>query len=96
MLNIEEILAISNEMDVEIRDDVDGKHYILNEYGKEVEFSTDMLMKIDEESTSYKIELQISMDCNNAKFSSKYKLANYKSLYVSKSVSINESIIDAA
>ncbi len=96
MLSIEEILKISNEMGVEIRNNNDGKHYILNDYGKEVEFRLDMLMEKNEESNSYKIELQISTDCNIGKFSSNYNLVNCKNSYVSKSMSINESIINAA
>ncbi len=56
----------------------------------------DMLMKTDEESTSSKIELRVSTDYSHAKFSSSYNLVSCENLYVSKSVSINESIIDAA
>lgn len=57
MLSIEEILKISDDMGVEIRDNIDNKHYIFNEHGERVEFSVDMLMKVDEESTSSKMEL---------------------------------------
>jgi len=96
MLSIEEILKISDDMGVEIRDNIDNKHYIFNEDGERVEFSVDMLMDVDEESTLSKIELQISTDYSGVKFSINYNLANCESLYVSKSVSINESIIDAA
>ena len=96
MLSIEEILKISDEMGVEIKENIDNKHYIFNENGEKVEFGIDMLMKADEEYTSSKIELQISTDYSGVKFCSDYNLANSKSLYVSKSVSINESIIDAA
>ena len=55
MLSVEEILKIGKEMGIEIRDSTDGKHYILNEYGIEVEFNTDMLIKVDEKNTSHKI-----------------------------------------
>lgn len=96
MLSIEEILKISDDMGVEIRDNIENKHYIFNENGERVEFSVDMLMNVDEENTSSKIELQISTDYSRITFSSNYNLANCKNLYVSKSVSINESIIDAA
>lgn len=96
MLSIDEILKISDDMGVEIKDNIDNKHYIFNEHGERVEFSVDMLMKVDEESTSSKAELQIFTDYSDAKFSSNYNLASCKSLYVSKPVSINESIIDAA
>lgn len=95
MLNIEEILKISDEMGIEIIDNTEDKHYILNEHGEKVEFSMDMLMNT-EESISSKIELRVSTDCSDAKFSSSYNLVNCENLYVSKSVSINESIIDAA
>lgn len=96
VLSIKEILEISNEMDVEIRNSTDGKHYILDDHGKEVEFSPDMLMTIDEESISYKVNVQISTDSHIGKFASDYNLSSCETLYVSKSVSINESIIDAA
>lgn len=96
MLTIEEILKISDEMGIEIIDNTEDKHYILDEHGEKVEFSMDMLMKTDEESTSSKIELRVSTDYSDAKFSSSYNLVNCENLYVSKSVSINESIIDAA
>lgn len=96
MLSIEEILKISDDMGVEIRHNIDNKHYIFNEHGERVEFSVDMLMKVDEESTSSKMELQISNDYSDVKFSSNYNLVSCENLYVSKSVSINESIIDAA
>lgn len=96
MLSIEEILKISDDMGVEIKDNIDNKHYIFNEHGERVEFSIDMLMKADGESTSSKMELQISTDYSDVEFSSNYNLASCENLYVSKSVSINESIIDAA
>lgn len=96
MLNIEEILKISDEMGIEIIDNTEDKHYILDEHGEKVEFSMDMLMNTEEESTSYKIELWVSTDYSGAKFSSSYNLVNCENLYVSKSVSINEFIIDAA
>lgn len=56
----------------------------------------DMLMNVDEESISSKIDLRLSEDYSNIKFNSNYKLASCENLYVSKTVSINESIIDAA
>lgn len=96
MLNIEEILKMSEEMGIKISDGSDGKHYIFDDRGERVEFSTNMLMKIDEESNSYKIDMQVSKNSNKGTFSGNYKLVDYKNSYVSKSVNINESIIDAA
>ena len=90
VLNIEEILKISDEMGIEIIDNTEDKHYILDEHGEKVEFRMDILMKTDEESTSSKIELQVSIDYSDAKFSSSYNLVNCENLYVSKPVSINE------
>ena len=93
---MEEILRISHDMGVEIRDSIDNKHYILTENGERVEFSVDMLMKTDEESTSSKVELQVYTSYGGVKFSSNYNLASCENLYVSKPVNINESIRDAA
>ena len=55
-----------------------------------------MLMRINEENTSSKLRLELFNDYSGAKFSSNYNLANCENLYVSKSVKISESIIDAA
>lgn len=96
MMRIDEILKISNEMGIKIIDNINDKHYILNEFGEEIEFSVDMLMESDETSTSSKIDLQLAEDYGGIKFSSQYKLADCENLYVSKPVSINESIINAA
>ena len=41
---LEEILKISEDMGVEIVDGTSGKHYILDDLGREIEFSVDMLM----------------------------------------------------
>ena len=45
MLSMKEILELSNDMSVEIIDNIDNKHYIINECGQSVEFDLDMLMK---------------------------------------------------
>lgn len=95
-MKIDQILKISNEMGVKIIDNVDDKHYILNEHGKKIEFSVDMLMESDENNTLPKMNTQLSEDYGSIKFSSQYKLADCKNLYVSEPVSINESITDAA
>ena len=47
MLGVDEMLKISNEMGIDIRDNIDDKHYILNEQGEEIVFSVGMLMKVD-------------------------------------------------
>ena len=96
MLSMEEILKLSDDMGVEIMDNIDIKHYIINEHGQSVEFNLDMLMRINEENTSSKLRLELFNDYSGAKFSSNYNLANCENLYVSKSVKISESIIDAA
>ena len=49
MLSMEEILELSNDMSVEITDNVDNKHYIINEYGQSIEFDLDMLMSVNKE-----------------------------------------------
>lgn len=49
MLSIKEILELSNSMCVEITDNVDNKHYIINECGQSVEFDLDVLMNTNKE-----------------------------------------------
>lgn len=49
MLSVKEILELSNDMSVEITDNVDNKHYIINEYGQSIEFDLDMLMSVNKE-----------------------------------------------
>ena len=44
MLSMKEILELSNDMSVEIIDNVDNKRYIINERGQSIEFDLDMLM----------------------------------------------------
>ena len=44
MLSMKEILELSNDMSVEIIDNIDNKHYIINERGQSIEFDLDMLM----------------------------------------------------
>lgn len=87
MLKIDEILKISNEIGIEIRDSKDGKHYILDDSGKEVEFSTDMLIKLEVEEVSYKLDL---------KGSNEYNLEKCNEVYVFNSIRVNESIAYAA
>ena len=43
MLSIEEILKMSEDMGIEIVDGTSGKHYILDDSGKEIEFNTEMV-----------------------------------------------------
>lgn len=76
MLSIEEILKISDDIGIEIRDNIDNKHYIFNEQGKRVEFSVDMLMAVDEESTSSTIELQIPTGYSGYKFQGNHNISN--------------------
>ena len=44
MLSMKEILELSNDMSVETIENIDNKHYIINECGQSVEFDLDMLM----------------------------------------------------
>ena len=44
MLSMKELLELSSGMNVEIIDNVDNKHYIINERGQSIEFDLDMLM----------------------------------------------------
>lgn len=95
MFNIEEILKMSKEMGIDISNDTSGKHYILDDSGKEIEFNTEMLIGKKEESNSYKLGLEGF----NAKFnisSSLYKLSSCNDPYEPISVSVKESIINAA
>lgn len=96
MLNIEEILRISNDMGIEVTDSTEGKHYVIvNDKGK-IEFDVDMLKSLYTKHSSCKLDLQVS---NNYSFSisgNPYYSSSYKDLYFSTPVSINESIIDAA
>lgn len=98
MFNLEEILKMSEEMGINIRDGADGKHYILDDYGKQVEFSTNMLMKVDEDSSSFKMKFELSenLNFNNVKFSTDYRSTDSKNSYVSKPIDVNQYIIDAA
>lgn len=96
MLNIDEILKISDEMGIEVRDSKSGKHYILDDSGKEVEFNTGMLINLEKEDVSYKLDLNISRECNLGKFSSQYILATSKDIYISNPSKVDEFIIYAA
>ena len=58
MLSVKEILELSNDMSVEIIDNVDNKHYIINECGQSVEFDLDMLMSANKESSEEFEELK--------------------------------------
>lgn len=53
MLNIEEILKMSEDMGVEIVDSASGKHYILDDSGKDIEFNTEMIFGKTRETISY-------------------------------------------
>lgn len=62
MLNIEEILKMSEDMGVEIVDGTSGKHYILDDSGKEVEFNTDMIFGERRETISYEVEVEVELE----------------------------------
>ena len=49
MLSMKELLELSSGMNVEIIDNVDNKHYIINERGQSIEFDLDMLMSTNKE-----------------------------------------------
>ena len=44
MLSIEEILKMSKDMGIEIVDGTSGKHYVLDDSGKEIEFNTEIII----------------------------------------------------
>lgn len=71
MLSMKEILELSNSMSVETIDNVDNKHYIINECGQSVEFDLDMLMstnkKLSEEFEELKRLAKIGKAFENAK-----------------------------
>lgn len=56
MLNIEEILKMSEEMGITVEDGTSGKHYILDNSGKEIEFSVDMLMLYQKEDAELNVD----------------------------------------
>lgn len=95
MLNIEEILKMSRDMDVEIVDGTSGKHYILDDSGKEIEFNTEMIIGKKREDISYEIELEgPSFDLDNSK--NMYNLSTSQNSYEYRPVIVKDSITDAA
>lgn len=96
MFDIEEIIKLTEEMGINISDGADGKHYILDEFGKKVEFSPDMLVKVDEKHTSYKMKMEAPIGYDNYNFKNSYRIESPEKSYKSKTVNINESIIGAA
>ena len=71
MLSVKEILELSNDMSVEITDNVDNKHYIINERGQSIKFDLDMLMsankELSEEFEKLKILAKIGLDITTPK-----------------------------
>ena len=61
MLDLEEILKISNDMGVEIVDSTEGKHYILDDYGREVEFNVGMITKVEKENIVNRVNFIITL-----------------------------------
>ena len=96
MLNIEEILKISDEMGIDVSDGTSGKHYILDGYGRQVEFNTDMIIKARQENVLYKFDLQGSEKSSFYMSSNLYNLSSSDDPYTSVPIRVNDSIIVAA
>lgn len=96
MLNIEEILKMSKEMGINISNDTSRKHYILNEKGKKIEFTTDMIMEKKEERTINKIKVKVFNNKKPRGYSNSYNLSNYIEAYGQRQVSLNNSMVNAA
>lgn len=96
MLNIEEILKISNEMGIEVRDGTENTHYIANSDGKYIEFDTSMLMSANKDNVLGESNLQVSDQFSVVITSSIYKLSSCDTTYTSTPVSVTDSITDAA
>lgn len=60
MLSIDRILEISKKMGISIIDSKKGKHYILDDAGKEIEFNTNMLLKAESPIKFQEFELKTS------------------------------------
>lgn len=99
MLNIEEILKMSEDMGVEIVDGTSGKHYILDDSGKEVEFNTDVIFGKRRETISYEVEVEVELEGLSSNLDNSKKIYNMSSSvnsYEYKPVIVKDSIIDAA
>lgn len=96
MLDIKDILKISEEMGVEIRDGNSGIHYILDEQGREMEFDFNMLMKELKEGTASKISLYASTEYTDVEFKSDYELTICERLYLVKTADVLSSVTNAA
>lgn len=83
MLNIEDILKMTEEMGITVQDGTSGKHYILDDVGETIEFSTDMLMKNKKEKFSYEL--------NSTKF--KVNLEPYENKYNYKSNNHSDEVL---
>lgn len=97
MLNIEEILKMSEDMGVKIVDGTSGKHYILDDSGKEIEFNTEMIIGKRIETISYEVEVELegfSFDLDNS--NKMYNVSSSVNSYEYKPGIVNNSIIDAA
>ena len=95
MISLEEILKMSEEMGVKIEDGTSGKHYILDDSGKEVEFNTDIIIGKRKETISYKMDTE-SFKINLDKFNSLYDFSSSDNPYKSIKVTVDDSIINAA
>lgn len=95
MFNIEDILKMSEDMGVEIVDGTSGKHYILDDSGKEVEFSTEMIIGKRRETISYELELEgFTFDLDNS--NKMYNLLSSINSYEYEPAIVRDSIINAA
>ncbi|MCT4606062.1 MAG: hypothetical protein N4A64_08175 [Marinisporobacter sp.] len=46
MLNIEQIIDMAKQMNINVSEELEGKHYVLDDEGKRVPFQTSMLIDI--------------------------------------------------
>lgn len=95
MLSIEEILKMSEEMGIEIENGTSGKHYILDEFGEEIEFNTDIIIGQRKETVSYEIDSE-TFKVNLDKSNSLYDFSSSDNPYGSIPAFVKESIINAA
>ena len=95
MLSIEEILKMSEDMGIEIVDGTSGKHYMLDDSGKEIEFNTEMIIGKRTETISYEVELEgLSFGLGNS--NKMYDMSSSENLYEYKPGTVKNFIIDAA
>lgn len=95
MLNIEKMLKLTEEMNVEVRDSTDGKHYILDDLGEEVEFNVNMVTKVDKNTHSYQYKLKYSNKHTFDMSNDVYQLSGCETAYTPKPVNLENSIIIA-